>query len=158
VEKVHHRAWVQKALGLLDHSLTSPTHEMNELDWKLALSDDKARLSEHLSAFSNFSGGGFLAYGIEPTGSLAGVDAQQIDGICNTLSNIGRHALEPPITLDHAIQEYKGTPILFIFIPESSVKPVHLRNKDLLASYIRSGGTTRKASRNEVGSMLAERR
>ena len=45
-----------------------------------------------------------------------------------------------------------------MYVPESSVKPVHLRGKDLQQSFIRSGGTTRVASRQEIGSMMMNSR
>jgi len=49
-----------KAVELLKASLEPPRHELNELDWKAALSTDKKRLTEHLSEFANQSGGGFM--------------------------------------------------------------------------------------------------
>ena len=42
------KAWMTKALELLKASLDPPKHELNELDWKAALSPDKKRLTEHL--------------------------------------------------------------------------------------------------------------
>jgi predicted HTH transcriptional regulator len=47
---------------------------------------------------------------------------------------------------------------LFVHIPESSVKPVHLRGKSLEVAYIRTGGTTRLASRPEFGTMMSQSR
>jgi ATP-dependent DNA helicase RecG len=154
VEQLHKKVWAQKALRFLEQSLTPPTHELNELDWKLSLSPDKHRISEHLSAFSNLPGGGFLAYGIDGFGKVIGLNGLHVGDICNTLANIGRHGLEPPIKIDHSVEDYGGSRILFIFIQESPMKPVHLKGKDLLSSFIRSGGTTRPASRHEIGTML----
>ena len=54
------KTWTTKALELLKASLVPPKHELNELDWKAALSPDKKRLTEHLSAFANQPGGGYL--------------------------------------------------------------------------------------------------
>ncbi len=53
------KPWMAKALELLRASLEPPQHELNELDWKAALSPDKRRLTEHLSAFANLPGGGY---------------------------------------------------------------------------------------------------
>jgi len=39
------KAWMTKALELLRASLEPPKHELNELDWKAALSPDKKRLT-----------------------------------------------------------------------------------------------------------------
>ena len=42
--------WLSRAQELLAASLGDPRYELNELDWKQALSSDKRRLTEHLSA------------------------------------------------------------------------------------------------------------
>ncbi len=38
------KTWMTKALELLRASLEPPKHELNELDWKAALSPDNKRL------------------------------------------------------------------------------------------------------------------
>ena len=152
------KKWLNRALALLHSSLESPRHELNELDWKAGLSPDKKRLVEHLSAFSNFPGGGFLVYGVDNNGSPIGISDAQIELVINQLANLGRDALEPPIALDHAIETYGSTSLLFIYVRESSVKPVHLRGKGLDHAYIRSGGTTRLASRPEIGTLMLHSR
>ena len=38
------KAWMTKALELLKASLEPPKHELNECDWKAALSPDKKRV------------------------------------------------------------------------------------------------------------------
>jgi predicted HTH transcriptional regulator len=67
------KAWMTKALELLSASLVPPKHELNELDWKAALSPDKKRLTEHLSALANQPGGGYLVFGVDSAGTPAGV-------------------------------------------------------------------------------------
>lgn len=42
--------WVSTAKVCLDDSLSTVPHEINELDWKLNLSEKKERLAEHLMA------------------------------------------------------------------------------------------------------------
>ena len=37
--------WLSRAMDFLKASLEPPRHELNELDWKAALSQDKKRLS-----------------------------------------------------------------------------------------------------------------
>ena len=148
------KPWVAKASELLWISLDVPKHELNELDWKAALSPDKKRLREHLSAFSNHPGGGFLVYGIDPNGTPIGITQDQIQETLTQLTNLGRHAVEPPIALDHSVETYESIPLLFVFIAEAPVKPVHMRGKGIEGSFIRSGGTTRQASRPEIGNMM----
>jgi predicted HTH transcriptional regulator len=152
------KTWMTKALELLRASLEPPKHELNELDWKAALSPDKKRLTEHLSALANQPGGGYLVFGVDNTGTPAGVDEGEIETIVNQLANLGRSGLEPPLALDHAVEDYKSTRLLFVHVPESAVKPVHLRGKGLEEAFIRSGGTTRKASRQEIGTLMLNSR
>jgi ATP-dependent DNA helicase RecG len=148
------KPWLQRAQGLLTSSLTPPKQECNELDWKLTLSENKGRLSEHLSAFSNHAGGGCLVFGISSNSSLVGVDIESIEKIINQLTNLGRDAVEPSISLDHEGSLYDGVNLLFVHVPESPYKPIHVRGRADNASFIRSGGTTRRASRQEIGSMM----
>jgi len=41
-----------------------------------------------------------------------------------------------------------------VHIPEQAVKPVHRRGKTIEQAWVRSGCTTRKASRQEVGALM----
>ena len=152
------KPWVRKALDLLTASLEPPKHELNELDWKAALSPDKKRLAEHLSAFGNQPGGGNLVFGVDTSGTPIGLDEEAVEKTVVQLANLGRAALEPPLLLDHAVEEFKGIRLLFVHIPESEVKPVHLRGKSLDEAFVRSGGTTRKASRQEIGTLMLNSR
>jgi ATP-dependent DNA helicase RecG len=148
------KVWVGKAKELLAASLEPPKHELNEMDWKSALSSDSKRLTEHLCAFSNYPGGGFFIFGVATDGNLKGVTFAEIEQITNRLTNLGRDAIEPPVQLDHMGQHFLGSDLLFVHVPESTIKPVHRRGQPMDDTFIRSGGTTRKASRQEVGSMM----
>ncbi|CAN5783250.1 ATP-binding protein [soil metagenome] len=150
--------WVTRAFALLSASLEPPRHELNELDWKAALSSDKKRLTEHLSAFANQPGGGFIVFGVGNTGTPIGVEDTAVEKIINQLANLGREGLEPPVALDHGIESYEGVRLLFVHVPESAVKPVHLRGRSLDHAFIRSGGTTRRASRQEIGTLMLHSR
>jgi ATP-dependent DNA helicase RecG len=152
------KLWLTKAVDFLKASLEPPKHELNELDWKGALSPDKKRLSEHLSALANLPGGGFLVFGVDNTGTAVGVDEAAIETTMNKLANLGREALEPPLALDHAVESFGAVRLLFVHVLESTVKPVHLRGKSLDHAFIRSGGTTRAASRQEIGAMMLHSR
>jgi len=152
------KAWMTKALELLKASLEPPKHELNELDWKAALSPGKKRLAEHLSAFANQPGGGYLVFGVDSAGTPAGVDEKTVETTVNQLANLGRAGLEPPVALDHTVEDYESVRLLFVHVPESAVKPAHLRGKGLEDAFIRSGGTTRKASRQEIGTLMLNSR
>jgi ATP-dependent DNA helicase RecG len=146
--------WITTVLLCLEQSLSPVPHEVNELDWKASLSEHKDRLAEHLIAFANYPNGGSLVFGVTNSGHVVGVDQTEVAQITNTLANLGRDAVEPPLALDHAVVDFKGVSILLVHIPEQAVKPVRRRGKTIEESWVRSGGTTRKASRQEVGALM----
>lgn len=149
------KGWLNRAFALLENSLSPMPQELNELDWKESLSPNNEKLSRHLSAFANLPGGGFMVFGVEDeTGKIIGVTQQQASSIVEKLGNLGRDTLNPTIRIDHAVEEFKSVPVLFVCIYENSTKPVHLKNGSLEDAYIRSGGATRKASRQELGSLM----
>ena len=146
--------WIAVVLNCLEQSLSPVPHEVNELDWKASLSAHKDRLAEHLMAFANHPNGGSLVFGVADTGQLVGVDQSEVAQTVNTLANLGRDAVEPPLALDHAVVDFKGVALLLVHVPEQAVKPAHRRGKTIEESWVRSGGTTRKASRQEVGALM----
>lgn len=158
MENVPIKSWLGKAADLLQASLTPPQHELNELDWKADLSPDKKRLTEHLIAFANHPGGGYLVFGVDATGSPIGLSAVEVEGTVLQLANLGRSAVEPPLIIDHAVHTFRSARLLFVRVCESEVKPTHLRGKSIENTFIRSGGTTRAASRQEVGNLMLNSR
>ncbi len=56
--------------------------------------------------------------------------------------------------LDHAVVEIDEIPLLFVHIAEHTNKPVHRRGKSIEETWLRSGGSTRKASRTEIGALM----
>ena len=66
--------WIATVLNSLEQSLSPVPHEVNELDWKISLSEHKERLAEHLMAFANYANGGSSVFGVENSGKLVGVD------------------------------------------------------------------------------------
>ena len=108
--------WKEKALVLLERSLQPIPQELNEIDWKGGLSDDKERLAQHICAFSNLIGGGVLVYGINNDASFIELSQEQIERIVTRLDNIAQNRMFMPIQLDHEVIEYKGHPLLFVFV------------------------------------------
>lgn len=149
-----HKPWIETARDYLAASLSPVPHELNELDWKEALSEDNERTAQHLSAFANQQGGGFFVFGIDSSGHIQGITADQAHRIVGKLANISRFALEPPLRIDHHIDRIEEKGILFIYFRESSQKPVHLRGRGIEFSYIRSGGQTRKMSKQEIANAV----
>ncbi len=147
--------WEKKAIEWLERSMKPFPQELNEIDWKCNLSEKTERLSQHLSAFSNYEGGGFLVFGV-CNGVMANIEPEQSSKIVNTLGNIARNNLEPPIILDYCTILYQEKNLLFIKINEAQDKPVHLRSGSIYDSYIRSAGQTRKMDKKEVASAITK--
>lgn len=148
-------SWHSRAIAALERSLSPVPSERNELDWKSALSENTDRLAQHLSAFSNFDGGGYLAFGIDREGNHVTMDREEMEQVVQRLGQIARNSVEPPIELDHTIVAHRGHPVLIIRIPEHPARPVHIRGKDVYHSYIRSAGSTEKMSRQEIARAIA---
>lgn len=147
--------WKEKAIKILKDSLYPIPSELNELDWKSGLSDKTDRLAQHLSAFANLKGGGILVYGVHNDGTYFDLTKEEVDKTVQTLGNIAQNNLVYPIPIEHSVMEFDGHSLLFIYIPEQNDKPVHLRGKDIYASYYRSAGQTVKMSRNQVKALIA---
>ncbi len=153
------KKWINRALELLDNSLSPVPQELNELDWKESLSPSNKKLAQHLSAFANHPGGGYLVFGIQDdSGKIVGVTKADASAIIEKLSNLGRDSISPLISLDHAVEGFRGVPILLVYVKEASVKPAHIASGTIEDSFIRSGGATRKASRQEVGGLMLNSR
>src|SRR5512133_3799638 len=88
------------------------------------------------------------------TGKVIGITKFDADGIIQRLASLCRDGVNPLVRIDHSIETFRGEEILLVYINESAVKPVHLRNQSIEECSIRSGGTTRKASRQEMGALM----
>ena len=150
------RQWVDSAVQVLRESLRPVPHELNELDWKAGLSPQRDRLTEHLIALGNLRNGGTLAFGIDDTGRVVGVDVTTVAETVNQLANLGRDTIEPPLIIDHAALDFEGATVLLVHVGEQPVKPLHRRGRPLEDTWVRSGGTTRRASRHEVGALMLD--
>ena len=149
--------WHNKAIKLLENSLSPIPQELNGIDWKCALSDKSERLAQHLCAFSNTQGGGFLVFGINnDDASFVEITKTEVEEIANKLGNIAKNNLAWSIQLEHDVLDYNGHALLFMHIPEQTNKPMYLRGKDIYEAYIRSAGHTVKMSREQVHELIAQ--
>ena len=152
----NHRPWVATAQLELRKTLSPVLQETNILDWKVQVSENKKRLNEHLSAFANQVGGGFFAFGIDPKGKPIGISQGQVDKTIKVLGDLSRQAVEPPILIDHEVVNFNGKNLLLVNVNEATSKPVRIRGKSIEESYVRSAGTTRKMSVDEVRRVIVE--
>ena len=147
--------WIPKAINYLGKSLGKVPSELNEIDWKETLSPKNDKLCQHISAFANMPGGGFLVFGInDKTASIIGIERTKADNIVERLASLCRDGVDPLVKIDHSIETFRGVELLFVYILENAIKPVHLARKTIEDSFIRIGGTTRKASRQEVAALM----
>jgi len=147
--------WIAKAIVYLDKSLGKIPSELNEIDWKASLSPNNDKLCKHIAAFANMPGGGFLVFEVDnKTTELTSVSKKEVDNIVERLASLCRDGVDPLVSIDHSIETFREVELLFIYIKESAIKPVHIKDKTIEESYIRSGGTTRKASRQEIGALM----
>jgi len=143
-------------MDLLQKSLDPANpQELNEIDWKQDISSSNENITKHLSAFSNYSGGGYMIFGVTNEGQVTGLDKNQTNEIIKKLGNIARSNVEPQIALDHTILTVDNKTLLAVCISESVHKPTHLKSGTVHDAYIRSAGTSRKLSKEEVQKILA---
>ena len=147
--------WINRGIALLDRCLGPVPTELNELDWKEAISNKNERLAQHLSAFANYSGGGYMAFGITNDAQLNNITSNGVDDIINRLGSIARTSVEPPVTIQHSIIEFRGHDLLLVYIQESEEKPVYVKKEAMFGCYKRSATQTVKMSEAEVRSILA---
>jgi len=149
-------SWKEQAIKYLKDSLYPVPTELNGIDWKSGLSPKSDRMAQHLCAFANQEGGGFLVFGVNDDATMFSVTKELTDEIVKTLGNIALNNLSHSIQIQHNSIEYNGNALLFIFIPEQTEKPVYLRGKTIHDSYHRSAGQTVKMSPQEVKQMIAQ--
>lgn len=147
--------WLNRAIGLLDQSLNPIKTELNEIDWKEKISPNKDKLKQHLIAMGNLPGGGFLVFGIRnEDAKILGISPEEANKAVDRLTGLGRDAVDPPLVIEHRSTNYEGKTLLVVYVKESDFKPIKERGKSIEQTYIRSGGTTRHASRQEIGSLM----
>lgn len=148
--------WLHRGIELLDKSLSAVPMEMNELDWKVKLSDNPDKIAKHLSAFANYDYGGYMVFGIENDASVVGISQADADDTINKLGSIARNTIEPAVCLDSSIINFKGKDVLLVHIHECHSKPAYIRDSGMFhGSYIRSSTQSVKAIEREVRNMVA---
>jgi predicted HTH transcriptional regulator len=154
-ENPKNMSWQEKAIQYLKNSLFPIPVELNEIDWKSGLSPKTDRLAQHLCAFANQKGGGFLVYGVNDDASMFSVTKADADTVIKKLGNIALNNLSQSIQIQHDTIEFEGNALLFFHIPEQMEKPVYPREKTLYDSYQRSAGQSVKMSKEAVKFMIS---
>lgn len=122
--------WIPLAIAYLDKSLGKIPSELNEIDWKASLSPNNDKLCRHIAAFANLPGGGFLAFGVDDkTNKINGISKPDADNIVGRLASLCRDGVNPLVSIDHSIETFRGEELLFVYIKESAIKPVHINGQ-----------------------------
>ena len=101
-------SWQDKAIKLLDDSLSPIPQELNGIDWKCALSDKSEKLAQHLCAFSNTKNGGFIVFGINnDDASFVKLTKDEVEDITKILGNIAKHSLELSLLVWNSLPDPK---------------------------------------------------
>lgn len=108
------KLWEERGIELLKRSLEPLPQELNEIDWKVNISEDGERVARHLSAFSNYSEGGFMVFGVSDQGKPVGLHGDACREIVKKIGNVARDGLEPAIAVDTATVQFKGASLLFV--------------------------------------------
>ncbi len=96
------KTWVENGKKLIEKSLKPVATELNEIDWKYALSPNKDRFAEHISAMANLSGGGYFVFGINDDGTARNVDSAEVKKVVEEMGNIAALVL-----LEGTAEQYK---------------------------------------------------
>ena len=96
-----------------------------------------------------------FAFGITDDATFEPLDKKKIEDIVRKLANIAHNNLSSAVDIDHALLNYNGNPVLFVYVPEQREKPIYLRGKDYNTAYGRINGQTHKLSSLQVRNLIA---
>src|SRR3989442_3919974 len=123
--------------------------ESVELEFKRELPAKRVDFALAAAAVANGDGGRILI-GVENNGENAGVSRISEE----TIANILRSHCEPAVEFRFEEVAIKGNAVIVVTIPPGKDKPYDVRDKGV---YVRSGATTRAATRYELDRMYGER-
>ena len=96
-----------------------------------------------------------MVFGIDNEGKKVGLNLKESTAIAAKIGNIVRDSVDPSVTAEVSVIEVGEVSLLFVYIGESDIKPVHLRGGTILDSYTRSAGQTRKLTKQEVAKLFS---
>lgn len=148
--------WRKTVLQDLRDTLLPFPQSKERVEWRCSLEDSNIQLAQHLSAFANTPGGGFLVFGVHPNGTVQGIQNSDYKNLIRRIDSVARKSLRPPVQADHSILQFENKDILAYIVHEADQKPVHRRGGDLFESYTRPIGETRRMSRVELASAILQ--
>lgn len=132
--------------------------ESVKLDFKeqvrISTDSEKAELAKDVSAFAN-TGGGHIVFGVEDnTLRQVGIDPQAFDEA--RMQQIVSSRCYPPVNFSAQLVLLSELHFGLLTIPNSPLKPHQITQTREI--FIRRGSTTDRATRDEIESMIHERR
>lgn len=107
-----------------------------------------------IAGFANAKGGNFYIGVEDKSNKLIGFDKKEADNERNYFNNMVNEHLEPRPQMSITFKQYlikdKERYIICVYVPESTVKPIILKYKNVPSIYIRRDGFTNGASYEEI--------
>ena len=147
---------LRKLVADLQHRQLEP----DAVEAKAARGGTPKKLYDSLSAFANRPGGGVILFGVDENESFKVVGVNNYQQIQETVTNLARDEMEPPLTPEFTIDEIDGATVMCceVLEIEPGQKPCYYKSKGMRGgAYIRSGGTDRPMSDYEVFSYINSR-
>ena len=139
----------------------SNRRETNEVDFKIALSDNTDRLKEHINAFGNAENGGVFVFGVSKNFETTTDPLSQQEMITGAVSNLARDTQVPPLTVENFSVPLGGIEHLCLYIHPGSEAPVFLKDRSPLGGsgcFKRSGTSTLPMPMSEIRERIARSR
>jgi ATP-dependent DNA helicase RecG len=131
--------------------------EVNDLDFKEKVSENKDRFKEHINAMGNTVGGGLFVFGMSKFRKVELTDSEQ--SIIDFVTNIARDTQEPPLPVEVYRLNSEQGPLLCIHVNEGAKKPVFIKDRAPFGGascHRRSGAQTVAMSVDDIRSLLAK--
>ena len=118
--------------------------ETSRVQFKLSFTSQK-EIAREIAAFAN-SHGGIIIFGVEDkTGSVAGLNYDEIQTISRELGNAANEQVKPSLYISTEVKDVEGRMVLICSIPEGRSKPY----KDIGGTiWIKQGADKRRVTEN----------
>jgi ATP-dependent DNA helicase RecG len=131
--------------------------ELNDVDFKADLSENNARLKEHINALAHCQGGGALVFGVNNKFESSDREINS-EEIIAKVTNLAHATQEPPLNIEaHHVSTKLGKLSCLHILPPANL-PVFIKDRSPLggqACFKRTGSQTVPMSIEEIRNLLA---
>jgi predicted HTH transcriptional regulator len=131
--------------------------ELNDVDFKEDLSENNARLKEHINALAHYSGGGALVFGVNSKFQKSDRNINP-EEIIAKVTNLAHATQEPPLNIEAHHVSTKLGKLLCLHILPPTTRPIFIKDKSPFggqACFKRTGNQTVPMSVDEIRNLLA---